>query len=341
MAKIVVVGSINVDLIARVSRHPAPGETLMGSELEVLPGGKGANQAVAAARLGSTVAMVSAVGRDAFADIALSGLRAAEVDLSHVEAVPGATGAALITVSSSGENAIVVTPGANAAVTPTTLESSRDLIADADVVILQGELPPTTIEAAVAIARGRVILNLAPVVRLTAQTLRRADPLVVNEHEARGALALVSDGGEAETRVPSVTPREGEMADSAPSVTLREVAGSSPSLKALTDADVVTALLDAGVPAVVLTRGSAGALVGDRQVHDSAGSGVETISAPVVEAVDTTGAGDAFVGALAQRLASGETLVEAARFAVRVGAFAVTGRGAQPSYPYRGDPLPI
>ena len=298
MARIVVVGSVNADLVARTARHPRPGETVLGSDLEVLPGGKGSNQAVAAARLGGDVALVGAVGDDAFAGTAMSGLLAAGVNTSAVALVPGPTGIALITVDDVGENTIVVVPGANGSVGAAAVAGRQQLVAEADVVVLQCEIPRDGVEAAARAARGRVLLNLAPSRELDPDVVRLADPLVVNEHEAFGALALLTSDAPAD------------------------------------DAGVVRALVGAGVRSVVLTLGAQGALVAE------GGRDPVTVPAPQVEARDTTGAGDAFVGALAARLAEGEGLVHAARHAVRVGAYAVTGAGAQPSYPNAGDTLP-
>ncbi|MFI2102000.1 ribokinase [Isoptericola sp. NPDC019693] len=304
-----VVGSANADLLARTAVHPAPGETVLGRDLAVLPGGKGANQAVAAARLGARVAFVGAVGDDEFADAATSGLREAGVDLERLVVVPGGTGVAVVTVAADGENSIVVIPGANASVGPDVVRRHADLLATADVVVLQGEIPRAGIEAAAQLAGGRVVMNLAPVIDVEPGVLRRADPLVVNEHEAHGALGLLESGG---VNLGGVT--DGDVTDDA----------------------VVARLRAAGVPSVVLTRGAHGALAAAADLDDE----VVAVPAPHVEAVDTTGAGDAFVGALAAELARGSGLVDAARVAVRVGAFAVRGPGAQPSYPWAGDDLP-
>lgn len=296
-SRIVVVGSVNVDLVVTLGRHPQPGETVLGRSLTVSSGGKGANQAVAAARLGADVALIGAVGDDTYADAALAGLTDAGVDLSAVRRTTGSTGVAIVEVSDDGENTIVVVPGANGEVTPDLVASSAGVIAGAGVVVVQGELPAAATEAAVRIARGRVVLNPAPVIRLDRAVLMRADPLVVNEHE--GALVLAQLSGDV------TSGHEG----------------------------VVEALLACGITSVVLTLGGAGALVSD-------GGPVLRVPAPQVHAVDTTGAGDAFLGALAVRLQAGETLHEAVRFAVRVGSFAVRGSGAQPSYPSLDDDLP-
>ncbi len=296
---VVVVGSINVDQVIRVARHPLPGETLIGKSINILPGGKGANQAVAAAQLGAAVAMVGAVGNDAQATIATSILSRAGVDLSAVQTVDGSTGLALINVSDDGENTIVVIAGANAAMVPDAVERSAELIKKAAVVVLQGEIPAAGIAAAARLATGRVVLNFAPVIELEGAVLRIADPLVVNEHEAALVLAQIEPGTE--------LPRE--------------------------DAELAAQLRGHGIPSVVLTRGELGAICSDAQ-------GTTLLAAPKVNAVDTSGAGDAFVGALSAQLAAGASLLEAARFATRVGAYAVQGTGTQQSYPSVGDELP-
>lgn len=295
---VVVVGSVNADLLTRVAQHPARGETVLGRTLAVLPGGKGANQAVAAARLGARTALVGAVGTDAFAEPALAGLRAAGVDLGAVAVHDGATGLALVTVADDGENTIVVVPGANARVDGTAVAGHAALVAAAAVVVVQGEIPRTGTERAAASSTGRLVVNLAPVVDVDPAVLRAADPLVLNEHEAPLLLAALG------------APATGADADG-----------------------LARGLLAHGVRSVVLTLGGRGALVADGTVP-------VLVPAPRVPVVDTTGAGDAFVGALAHRLARGDDLVAAARTAVRVGAFAVGRAGAQPAFPGAGDPLP-
>ena len=295
---VVVVGSINADLLTRVAAHPARGETVIGDSIDVLPGGKGANQAVAAARLGASVAMVGAVGDDTFAAPATASLREAGVALDALTEVPGATGVAVVTVSADGENAIVVIPGANATVTGSVVRAHQQLLASAAVVVLQGEIPREGVEAAARAGGGRVVLKLAPVIAVDPEVLRLADPLVVNEHEALGALELLGVDG---------------------------FTGSHE--------DAARALCAAGVRSAVVTLGAAGALV-------ACDGSVTAVPSPRVQAVDTTGAGDAFCGALAGRLAAGDDLVGSARFAARVGAFAVQRAGAQPSYPWADDELP-
>ncbi|MCZ2403649.1 ribokinase [Paenarthrobacter sp. Z7-10] len=307
--QVVVVGSINVDQVVRVNRHPRPGETLIGTSMVLLPGGKGANQAVAAARLGAAVALVGAVGSDGRADDATALLLDAGVDLTAVQRVPGPSGLALITVADDGENTIVVLPGANAAVVGESVTRSAGVIAGAAVLVLQGEIPAAGIAAAARLATGRLVLNLAPVIELETAVILRADPLVVNEHEA----ALVLSALRAETK---------------PSSAGVELAGVE-----LADVELVAGLRACGVPSVVLTRGALGAICADD-------AGTQEMPAPTVIAVDTSGAGDAFVGALSARLAVGDTLAAAVRLAVRVGAFAVLSEGTQPSYPMLNDELP-
>jgi len=331
---VVVVGSINVDQVVTVARLPRPGETLIGTGMVLLPGGKGANQAVAAARRGATTVMVGAVGDDVHAAAATPLLTESGVDTSRVEVVAGPTGLAVVSVGDDAENTIVVVPGANASVGHDAVERHADVLRSAAVVVLQGEIPADGIEHAARLATGRVLLNLAPVVAVDAEVVRLADPLVLNEHEGRLLLAAlegsasVADAAElGEDAVSSVSlfsdSPEGGPTD------------GSDGLGEARDADaaVVTALRQHGVPSVVLTRGSAGAIVSDA-------TGLHHVASPRVAAVDSSGAGDAFVGALAARLAAGATLLEAAHEAVRVGAYSVTGAGTQPSYPGLGDELP-
>jgi ribokinase len=250
---IVVVGSLNVDLLAQVRRHPLPGETLHGSGGRMLPGGKGANQAVAAARLGARVSMVGAVGTDAQAEIALSALREAGADLSRVAAVEGPTGLAIVTVAEDGENSIVVIAGANSAMDAERVRAAREVIAAARIVVCQGEIPREGIEALPELVTGRFLHNPAPVMELDPDMLRASDPLVVNQHEAALVLAqLTPDADPPET---PDTPEEDPAA-------------------------MVRALRATGIPAVVLTLGADGALVADAD-------GTHRIPAARVRAVDT------------------------------------------------------
>lgn len=299
---IVVVGSINADLGVRVERHPNPGETLLGSGGGISPGGKGANQAVAAQLLGAEVTFIGAVGDDAYAEPALRRLKESGVDLSRVAELDGTTGLAVITVSDDGENCIIVIPGANSHVTADYVSRHAEAIATASIVLLQGEIPADGFAAAVAAASGRVVVNLAPVVPVDSAALRQADPLIVNEHEAQLVLQQLH-------------PDSTNCDDTAE------------------PAQLAHDLINTGFRSVVMTLGAAGCIV----VTETES---RTIPAPPVSAVDTTGAGDAFAGALVAQLDSGASLIDAATFAVRVGAFAVQGWGAQDSYPLATDTLP-
>ena len=281
---IAVVGSINLDVVVEVERHPAPGETVPGGDRRELPGGKGANQAVAAARLGAQVALVGRVGDDDAGRRLRDGLAAEGVDVAHVVVDPSApTGMALIAVDRTGENTIVVSLGANARVSAADVESASDLLAGAALTVAQHEVPEDAVAAAIAGAGGSVVLNPAP----ARPVIARVDVLVPN----RGELEALAG-------------RSGDPVELARGL---DVAG-----------------------AVVVTLGGDGAVVveGDR---------VTPVAAPVVEAVDTTGAGDAFCGALASALDRGAELVEAARFAVRAAAASVTKPGAQGGLPRAAD----
>lgn len=283
------VGSLNADLVVGVERRPAPGETVLGSDLATHPGGKGANQAVAAARLGGRAAIVGRVGDDGHGALLRDALAAAGVDLAHLAATPGVpTGVALITVGPDGDNSIIVSPGANARLGPADVEAARALIESAPVVSLQMEVPLPAVEAAAGLAARagrRVVLNLSPSAPVPDGLLALCDPLVVNEHEAAFLLGGAGDPG--------------RMA--------AELAGSGPR-------------------SVAVTVGADGVVVAD-------GQGTSAVPSPRSEAVDTTGAGDAFTAALCLRLARGDSLRDAARYAARVGAAAVRRPGAQSSFP--------
>jgi ribokinase len=289
---LLVVGSANADLVIGVDRRPAAGETVLGSDLAVHPGGKGANQAVAAARLGARTAVIARVGDDAHGRLLGTSLRSAGVDTTGLLVGGAATGVALIVVDPSGDNSIVVSPGANARLSPADVAAAGELMARSRVVSLQLEIPRDTVAAAAAAATragARVVLNPSPPAPLPPEVLAVCDPLVVNEHEAR----LLLDGAPGTLGTPG---------------------------------DWAAGLVALGPRSVVVTLGAGGALAATAQ------RSVLVPSLPVT-AVDTTGAGDAFTGALAWRLGRGDDLVTAVRFAVRVGAAAVTRPGAQQSYP--------
>ncbi|QIY71180.1 ribokinase [Streptomyces sp. RLB1-33] len=286
---LLVVGSANADLVIGVERRPAAGETVLGSDLVVHPGGKGANQAVAAARLGARTALLARVGDDAHGRLLLDSQRAAGVDTAGVLVGGAPTGVALITVDPSGDNSIVVSPGANGRLTPEDVQSAGNLLAISRVVSAQLEIPlETVVEVVRNLAPGsRFVLNPSPPRALPAEVLAACDPLIVNEHEAR--------------------------------VIVGTDLGDSPE-------DWASALLALGPRSVVITLGARGALVASAE-------GAARVPSVKVETVDTTGAGDSFTAALAWRLGLDEPLAEAAAYAARVGAAAVTRAGAQESFP--------
>ncbi|WP_326690205.1 MULTISPECIES: ribokinase [unclassified Streptomyces] len=302
---LLVVGSANADLVVGVDRRPAAGETVLGSDLVIHPGGKGANQAAAAARLGARTTLLARVGDDAYGQLLAQAQRAAGADTAGLlEGKDAPTGVALITVDSAGDNSIVVSPGANARLTPDDITAAGALFEAAAVVSLQLEIPLETVATAARAAAGhgaRVVLNPSPPAPLPEDVLALCDPLVVNEHEARRLLP---------GRSLSTEPEEW-----------------------------ATALLGLGPRSVVVTLGAEGALVAGPGVGtdgtDGSADAVRTVlvPSPPVRAVDTTGAGDAFTGALGWRLGRGDGLEQAVRYAVRVGSFAVTRAGAQESYP--------
>ncbi|ASO23165.1 ribokinase [Actinoalloteichus hoggarensis] len=298
-ADVVVVGSANADLVVTVARRPSAGETVLGDDVTTIPGGKGANQAVAAGRLGASVALLGAVGADQYGELLRESLRSANVDTGLLRTARRPTGNAFITLTPDGENTIVVSPGANASVLPADVAAASPEVAAAKVIVLSLEIPLETVRHAVEAASSagvRVLLNLSPVAPLDEATLRRLDPLVVNEHEAAWLL--------------------GEQDD--PSTSDDAVAERF--------IDVARRLRELGPRSVVVTLGPRGAVTSDED-------GTTVIDAPEVRAVDSTGAGDAFAGALAVGLAADRSLSDAAAFAARVAATAVTRVGAQPSYP--------
>jgi ribokinase len=286
---VTVVGSLNEDVLVAVHRLPGRGETVIGRSAALAPGGKGANQAAAAGRLGPGVQMVGRVGEDSAGDRQLAALADAGVGVARVQGTPGLpTGSATIPVEDgTGENLIVVVPGANSAVTAADADVAA--VRSARVLLLQLEIPLGAVTAAARLCSGTVVLTPAPPQPLPAELLEQVDVLVPNEHEL-AQLAGVAAG----ERRPS------ELAALA-----RSVAGC----------------------AVVVTLGARGALV-------VPADGEPTLQAPPpVRAVDTTGAGDCFCGALAQALASGADLAGAVRFAVTAAALSTTGPGARDALP--------
>ncbi|HTV00626.1 MAG TPA: ribokinase [Luteitalea sp.] len=294
MPTITVVGSINMDLVVRAGRFPAAGETLLGDTFATIAGGKGANQAVAAQRLGGRVAMVGCVGDDAFGVSMRDGLSDEGIDVSRVDVRAGQpSGVALITVDGTGENTIIVVPGANGTLSGEDVEAAREILASSRVLLLQLEVPLEAVQRAARIAAdagAAVILNAAPAASLPDTLIGLAEYVVVNESEI---FALAGDAAD----------RQG----------------------------AVRTLHDRGARNVVLTLGAAGAIL------FAADGAVTTEVAFAVDVVDTTAAGDAFVGAFAVALAEGLTAAEALRRGNAAGALAVTREGAQPSLPRRED----
>ncbi|GAA4676981.1 ribokinase [Frondihabitans cladoniiphilus] len=337
---VVVIGSANLDYLVRVPAHVRPGETILATGLTKQPGGKGMNQAVSAARLGADVTFVGAVGDDPEGEriaqvLSDEGIRA---DLAHPSGTP--TGIALVSVDDAGENSITVVAGANAAVSVGDGEAAVvHHVRPGTVVVLQGELLAATTESvalAAAGAGGRVVLNLAPFRTTAAPVLALADPLVLNETEA-GELLGASFGGSAggggahgsgegsgdgSLGSGSLVSGGGGLVDGALAAAA-ELVGSGASASA--SAATVT------VRSVVITLGGKGAVWAD-----ASGSAHVVATAPEA-VVDTTGAGDAFVGGLVAALATGSSLADAVALGVRAGTFAVGGLGAQSSYARRAD----
>jgi ribokinase len=296
MAKrIVVVGSLNLDLVAVTKRIPTAGETVAGLSFQTFPGGKGANQAVAAARLDGLVRMIGRIGTDAFGEELLHSLQEANVDTSAVEVVPGSSGVALITTDERGQNAITVVPGANAHLTPADLDGNIDLIRSAGILLTQLEIPLETVEHLATIAaqqRIPLILDPAPARFLPPSLLKRVDWLTPNETET---CFLLGDGPQ-------------DLSDN-----LVEEAAK--------------ALLQLGSQNVILKLGSRGCYVAPSN------GAPHWLPAYDVKAVDTTAAGDAFNGAFAAALMNGREPLESAAWASAVAAISVTRPGAQPSMP--------
>ena len=292
-ANVVVIGSLNMDLVTRAPRLPRGGETLIGESFSTIPGGKGANQAVAAARLGAQVSMVGCVGSDAYGQQLRGALLAEGIDCQAVSVVDGSSGVALIVVDDNSQNAIVIVAGANGELTPTVLDRFDAVLQSAEVIICQLEVPDATVGH--ALKRGRelgktVILNPAPASRaLPAEWYACVDYLIPNESEAMVLSGLAVDSL--------------ENAEAA-----------------------ATQLIAAGAGKVIVTLGAQGLMFAN-------GSSFEHFPAPRVKAVDTTAAGDTFVGGFAAALASGKSEVEAIRFGQVAAALSVTRAGAQPSIP--------
>jgi ribokinase len=301
--RIVVAGSLNADLTIYCERLPLPGETLHGSGFAVNPGGKSANQAVAAARLGGSVTLIGAVGSDPNGDMLVASTAGAGVDVSHVRRVAEPTGVAVISVEDSGENSIIISAGANGTLSPGAMDPA--LFHGAGVVCLCLEVPLETVLAAAQAghdAGATVLLNLSPYAPVQDALARLTDVLLVNAHEASAFLGGMD--------MPS--------------------AGAPPT-EWLAAASAFEAR---GLAKVLVTLGAAGSVVLDA---DNMAGPVVRIAPTKVDAVDTTGAGDAFTGAVAARLAAGDSLADAARYASVAAALAATRKGTQTAYPSAGE----
>lgn len=296
-ANVVVIGSLNMDLVTRAPRLPRGGETLIGHSFATVSGGKGANQAVAAARLGAQVSMIGCVGNDDYGVQLREALLAEQIDCQAISVVEDSSGVALIVVDDNSQNAIVIVAGANGSMTPAVIDQFDAVLQAADVIICQLEIPDATVGH--ALKRGRelgktVILNPAPASRpLPADWFASIDYLIPNESEAAALSGLPVDS--------------------------------------LQSAEKAAArLISMGAGNVIVTLGAQGALFANA-------AGYQHFPAPKVKAVDTTAAGDTFVGGFAAALAAGKAEAEAIRFGQIAAALSVTRAGAQPSIPTSSD----
>lgn len=297
MVDLIVVGSLNMDLVIRAQRFPRPGETIQGGDLATYPGGKGANQAVAASKQQLDVAMVGSVGQDQFGDRLIQSLASQGVDTTFISRDPqSATGTAVIIVIEGGENSILLSAGANGAMEPGAIDLAQTLFASAETLLLQFEIPMEVVEHAAKVGRDhglRVIVNPAPGRQIPGTLMEKIDYLLPNETEL-GLLAGI------------------EVSD-------------LPSAKT-----AARRILEMGVPQIIVTLGEQGCLVvtATKAVH---------LPTPQVEVVDTTAAGDSFIGGFVAALHRGRSVTDAAATANLAGALATTQPGAQPSLPSWAD----
>ena len=293
---VVVVGSLNMDLVASTQRLPQKGETIFGQEFATFPGGKGANQAVAAGKLDAIVHMVGCIGHDGFADELMASLRGNKVHTDFIRQVDVSTGTALITVADDGSNTIVVVGGANMECKAIDVDQALGNFSEPGILLVQNEIPRETVEYVIQAAKRQgwiVILNPAPARQIDSKLMSLVDIIMPNETE----MALLTNC--------SVD-------------TLDDIVYAAGKL------------LESGVKNVIVTMGAKGAICCNE-------SGYLEIKPYIVNAVDTTAAGDAYTGGLATALAEGRTLLESMDFAAAVAALSVTKKGAQPSLPWRTE----
>jgi ribokinase len=295
--KIVVVGSCNTDMVIKAARLPVPGETILGGTFLMNPGGKGANQAVAAARMGGSVTFISKTGNDVFGKQSVMLYNAENIRTDYIFSDPKLpSGVALITVDSYGENCIVVASGANASLNPSDINKARAEIESGDLVLMQLEIPIETVEYVADMANNKgikVILNPAPAQALSDQLLKNLYIIIPNKSEAEILSGIKVSDFE----------------------TARQAA------------DIISAK---GVDIVVITLGSQGALIKEHEED-------HFVEAYKVDTVDTTAAGDTFCGTVCVGLAEGRSILESVQMAARAAALTVTRMGAQGSIPYRSE----